>query len=222
MKTTTRFCAYCQDPFAGRADKLYCSSSCKSKDFRHQQAEAAFEPDEEEAEQEAPRRASSGPYVPVARRESFPQPQGRRAPAPADEELEPDDADDEDEELDEAEFQQLELRRHLNKQALKRLPQQYGACIEKVLAAHEQCVSNKQLRALRTSISETLHAYKCQADHGRLPATFIQHVTDLYRVQELLKEAWQAHSENYKPVDFYVKKKLRVHLRTSLILLLRP
>lgn len=198
MKTTTRLCAYCQEPFAGRADKLYCSSSCKSKDFRCQQAEATLKPTGEEPEEEAPRRASGGPYAPVAMREPFLRPARRGAPTPADEEPEGEDEADEDEEFDAAKYLRQTIGRALNKRKLQQLPLQYGPCIEKILAAHDQCLSSRQLRALRTSIGDTLHAYKYQASRCQLPASLIQHVTNLYRFQELVAEAWQAPTEDYK------------------------
>ena len=219
MKTTTRYCAYCHAPLTGRADKLFCSSSCKSKDFRCQLAGPAFKPAEEEPEKEAPRRASSGSYAPLALREPFSQTQGGRVPAPADEAYE---ADEENEEFDVDEHLRQVIRRALDERALKQLPLQYSACVEKVLAAHDQCVNNRQLRALRTSIGHALSTYKSQAASRELPADLTQHVTDLYRVEELVEEAWQAHTEHFKPVDFYVKKKLRAHLRTALALIKHP
>lgn len=245
MTTTTRPCAYCHAPLAGRADKVYCSSSCKSKDFRRQQADTPWESDEEPQQQGAPRPGGrapqpgarppgGGPFSKVDLQDAHPRPRRGAAPAPDEAELdaeldEPDEEGDSDEELDEEDaplrsgehLQQL-VERALNQHELQQLPQRYRKCLEQVLAATDELQDGRQLRHLREAVQQTIRAYTVLGDRRPLPPVLAPHLTDLYRLQELLEAAEQAVAEQDEPVELHIKKKWRAQLRASLALVGRP
>ena len=238
MSSSLRYGAYCEEPLAGRADKVYCTSSCKSKDFRRQQAEAA--PDEAFQLPAGP--TGSGTYAQVAQRAA----NGRSE----DEDLDEDDEDLEDAfEEDEAEAdepaparfrspavpdrapspplspaQQLQqaVQRGFENHALEQLPRQYAACVERVLAAEERLLTGRDLERLSAQVGQTLAAYQRVAEGPNRPAFLAPHLADLYQVEELIDEAGAEWDEELEPVELGLKKKFRARLRAALALVVRP
>ena len=243
MSTSLRCCAYCAEPFEGRADKVYCTSSCKSKDFRRQQAEAA----QDEAFRPPASPAGSGTYAQVARCAA----NGRSK----DEDLDEDDEDLEDafeedeEEADEAASaparfrspavpdrprrapspplspaQQLQqaVQQGFENHALAQLPRQYAACVERVLAADERLLNGRDLERLSKQVGQTLAAYQRVAEGPNRPAFLAPHLADLYRVEKIIDEAGAEWDEELEPVALGFKKKFRARLRAALALVARP
>jgi hypothetical protein len=237
MSPSLRYCAYCQEPLAGRADKVYCTSSCKSKDFRRQQAEAA----QDEAFRPPTGPAGLGTYAPVALRAV----NGRSEDSDEDEQDEDlQDAFEDDDEAAPARFgpptvpdrsgrapspalspaQQLQqaVQGGFENHAIEQLPRQYAACVEQVLAADECLLTGRDLERLSEQVGRTLAAYQRVAEGANQPAFLAPHLADLYRLEELIDEAGAEWDEEQEPVALGLKKKLRARLRAAIALVARP
>ena len=232
MSSSLRYCAYYEEPLAGRADKVYCTSSCKSKDFCRQQAKVA--PDEAFRPPAGP--AGLGTYAQVAHRAA----NGRSE----DEDLDEDDEDLEDafeedeEEADEsapARFRSPAVPGHpsaprphssarrssfsrpfsgdsrttpwSNSRGSKR-PASSG-----VLAANKCLLTGRELERLSAQVGQTLAAYQRVAGGPNRPAFLALHLADLYQVEELIDEAGAEWDEELEQVALGLKKKFRARLR---------
>lgn len=226
MSSSLRYCAYCKEPLEGRVDKVYCSSSCKSKDFRRQQAEAVGK---QEQNQLRPRTGAASdshkPYTLISLRsgqdadeleDAFddevtekignpPAPcQSQQAPLP------PSPLLSQQEHLDQV------IRREFEQYHLAQLPQQYAACIEQVLAADEHPLNGRALKRLSELVKQTSAAYQRLAQGQDRPAFLASHLQDLYRVEEIIEEANAEWDEEREPVELRLKKKFRAQLRAAL------
>jgi hypothetical protein len=223
MSSFLRYCAYCEEPFEGRADKVYCSSSCKSKDFRRQQAEAAGQQPDEFRPRTQAAAGLQKPYQIV--------------PLSSGQDEDEDEFDEEDDEANEAPASRLSLReqvdqaiqrgveqheRGVERQALAQLPQQYAACIERVLAADAELLTGRALDRLSELVQQTSAAYQRLAPGRDRPAFLATHLQDLYRVEETLQEASAEWDEERAPVELRLKKKFRAQLRAALAQISRP
>ena len=228
MSAAFRSCAYCAEPLEGRADKLYCGNSCKSKDFRRQQAEAAQEEQEEFRPPTGAGPQQRYPNVPLRsdedeREDAFEdEEQGddetneqlRRTPAPRP--SSPPAAP-----LSPAQLQQA-VARGVEKYDLAQLPRQYAACVERVLAAEEYLLNGRDLERLRAQVAKTSAAYQRLAPGPHRPAFLAPHLQDLSHVADTIEEAGAEWDEEQEPVELGLKKKFRAHLRAALALIARP
>jgi hypothetical protein len=230
MPASPRSCAYCAAPLAGRADKVYCSPSCKSKDFRRQQAEAAGAG---EAEEDGFRSATGEATGPRPRYSAVPLRSGQ------DEDEDEDAFEDGAEGNDEAaeaigrrpapagpaplspeQFQQA-VARAVAQHAVAQLPLQYAACIERVLAADTQALTGRDLERLAGQVAKTIAAYQPLATGPHQPAFVAAHLQDLCDVADVIEEAGAEWDEEEEPVALGLKKKFRAQLRTALALIAR-
>ena len=233
MNHFPRLCAYCEEPLEGRADKLYCSSSCKSKDFRRQQAGGARE------EELPPPTGTPGPYAKVALRTARDWDAGDEDEYNDEDERDgafEADADDADDagawgppraaarppQFDTREQLQQAVQHAMEQYDLQQLPSQYAVCVEQVLAADEHLLTGRDLERLGAAVRKTLAAYTRAAVGPDRPAFVAAHLPDLYRVEELVEQARRDWYDAREPVELPLKKKLRARLRTALALIARP
>ncbi|QKG59240.1 hypothetical protein GKZ68_21400 (plasmid) [Hymenobacter sp. BRD128] len=233
MSTALRSCAYCGEPLVGRADKIYCNNSCKSKDFRRQQAQAD-EPDQAPAAFRPPTGAAAGlppryPTVPLrsgqdededeqeladAFEDEEPNEAVGRPPAPRAAPTSP--ASPTAKQLRQA------VARGVDQYDLAQLPRQYAACLERVLAAEEHLLTGRDLDRLSAQVAKTIAAYQRLAPGPHRPAFLALHLQALYHVADVLEEAGAEWDEEQEPVALGLKKKFRARLRATLALIARP
>jgi hypothetical protein len=231
MSTSLRYCAYCAGPVAGRADKLYCSPSCKSKDFRRQQA-AGGQAEDEDVFRPATEAAAGPPprYSNVLLRPDWEEEADEKAF---------NDEQDRDEEATAAigpppaprpapaahvtpEQLRQAVERGVEQHALAQLPPQYAACLERVLAADEHLLTGRDLDRLGEHVAKTIAAYTRWAAGPNRPPFLAPHLQHLYQVADVLEEAGAEWDEEREPVALGLKKKFRAQLRTELALIARP